>query len=277
MTLRGLLLAAAAAAASSQQPSPLPLLLPIAPPPSNAFLIGCAQGAEACASVWAAPVPPVFRVPVATSQGTFTILVNSSTAPAFAARFYVLSRLSYFSGGPFYRVLRQPGRAFVAQFGYRGAPAVDLAWISQRTSNATERVTLPNARGTVAFGTLEVSNGGRNPYCSAPQCSQGFSVELFINLADNAAKLDAADFSPFGVVEGGGMAVVDRLYAGYGECSDLCEQEAGSDPYCVPAPPPAPAGAFAGVNLTRFLSAEGGWGYLAPLFPRLDRVAAAAA
>lgn len=267
--MRRLFLLAAAAAAASQQP---PLLSPLSPPPSDAFLIGCAQGDPSCDAVWRAPVPPVFRVAIPTTQGTFTVLVNASWAPAFAARFFVLSQLSYSSGGPFYRVLQQPGRAFVAQLGYRGAPAVDLAWIAQRTSNATERVALSNTRGTVAFGTSEVPNSGANPYCTAAQCSQGFSVELFVNLADNAAKLDAADFSPFGVVEGDGMAVLDRVFAGYGECSDLCQQEP-SDPYCVPAPPPA---RFAGVNLTYFLSAQGGWDYLQPQFPLLDRVSAAA-
>ncbi len=262
-------LAAAIATATATGTTALPLLLPMSPAPSDAFLIGCALGAPACAATWAAPVPPAFRVALPTSRGPFTIFVNTSWAPLHAARFYVLAQLAYFHGGPFYRVLRTPTRAFVAQMGYRGAPAVDLAWLAHRTSNASEAASLSNARGTVAFGTGEVANDGSNPHCTAPQCSLGFSVELFINLQDNGPKLDAMDFAPFGVVEGEGMGVVDSLYAGYGECADLCEQE-GSDPYCVPAS----GGGFAGVNLTRFLSADGGWPYLAA-FPRLDRVTAA--
>jgi len=209
-------------------------------------------------------VPPLFRASIPTTAGPLSILVNSSWAPAFAARFFVLSQLLYWEGGPFYRVLRTPSAQFVAQFGYRGAPSVDAAWLALRTSNATERVLLPNARGTVAFGTSEVPRSAATPHCTAPQCSLGFSVELFINLADNAAKLDAMGFSPFGLVED--MASVDALFAGYGECADLCQQE-GSDPYCVPTP----SGGFAGINLTRFL-VEGN-DYVLPRFPLLDRVA----
>ena len=239
---------------------------PLSPPPSDAFLVACAEGAPPCSHVWAEPVPPLFRasIPTTAGQPPVSILVNSSWAPAFAARFFVLSQLSYWAGGPFYRVLRTPSSQFVAQFGYRGAPSVDAAWLALRTSNATERVLLPNARGTVAFGTSEVPRSAATPHCTAPQCSLGFSVELFINLADNGAKLDPMGFSPFGVVEEG-MASVDALFSGYGECADLCQQE-GSDPYCVPMP----SGGFAGVNLTRFL-AEGN-DYVLPRFPLLDRV-----
>lgn len=239
------------------------------PTPDDAFLIACAERAPSCASVWSAPTPATFSVPITTSQGTFTIFVNTSWAPAMAARFHVLSLLSYYSRGPFYRVLSRPTQQFVTQFGYRGSPAVDLAWLSRCTSNETSAVLLSNVRGTVAFGTSEVPNAhapGSN--CSAAQCSQGFSVELFINLADNAAKLDPMGFSPFGTVSEAGMAVVERVYAGYGECSDLCQQEP-ADAYCVPK---AGGGGYAGVNLTRFLSQQGGWDYLRPAFPLLDSV-----
>lgn len=42
------------------------------------------------------------------------------------------------------------------------------------------------------------------------------ATELFINLNDNAF-LDASGFGAFGKVIGEGMAVVERLYSGYGE------------------------------------------------------------
>ena len=242
---------------------------PLSPPPTDEFLIACARRAPACESVWSSPTPPLFRATVPTSRGAFTVAVNTSLAPAMAARFYVLSLLSYWGGGPFYRVLAlAPTERFVAQFGYRGAPTVDGAWIALQTSNVTSAVLQSNTRGTVAFGTGEVANDGRNPNCSAAECSLGFSVELFINLADNA-RLDAADFSPFGMVDAEGMRVVDALQAGYGELSDLCAQD-GSSPYCVKTA----GGGFAGVNLTRFLSADGGEDYLRPHFPLLDRVIA---
>lgn len=240
---------------------------PLSPPPSDEFLIACAQRDPACDAVWAAPTPPLFTATVPTTRGAFTVAVNTSWAPAMAARFYVLALLSYWNSGPFYRVLaKSPAERFVAQFGYRGAPAVDGAWVALQTSNATSAVVQGNARGTIAFGTYEVPNGGGSSNCSAAQCSRGFSVELFINLADNA-RLDAADFSPFGAVDAEGMRVVDALHAVYGELSDLCAQD-GSSPYCVKCK----SGGYAGVNFTRFLAADGGWGYLRQPFPLLDRV-----
>jgi len=264
--MRCALLALLSLAATAADDSAFVTVQPLSPPPSDAFIIACARRAPACAAVWAAPTPPLFRVAVPTTRGAFTVAVNASWAPAMAARFHVLALLSYWRAGPFYRVLaKAPAQRFVAQFGYRGAPAVDGAWVALQTSNATSAVVQGNARGTVAFGTYEVPNpGGGN--CSAAECSRGFSVELFVNLADNA-RLDAADFSPFGVVDAEGMRAVDALYAGYGELSDLCAQD-GSSPYCVKAA----GGGFAGVNFTRFLAADGGWGYLRPAFPLLDRV-----
>lgn len=216
--------------------------------------------------MWRARAPPFFNATVASPHGPFTILVNTSAAPAMAQRFFVLHALGYARGGPFYRVLAEPGRAsFVAQWGYRGAPAVDAAWVSLRTSNATAPALLSNTRGTVAFGTSEVANDGKHPGCTAPLCSQGFSVELFVNLADNS-RLDAMGFSPFGVVTSG-MGAVDKLFAGYGECSDLCASESPPSPFCVPAA----GGGYKGVNFSRFL-AEGSDAYLKPSFPLLDYV-----
>jgi len=236
------------------------------PPPNDAFLLACARGQPECAPVWDAPVPPTYTATVGTPHGPFSIFVNTSWAPAMAARFFVLTQLGYSRGGPFYRVLAAPSRAFVAQWGYRGVPVVDAAWAALRTSNATAPVLLSNARGTVAFGTSEVPNDGRHPGCTAPLCSQGFAVELFVNLADNA-RLDAMGFSPFGVVTFG-MAAIDKLYAGYGECADLCAGEAPPSPFCVPSP----RGGWAGVNFTAML-AEGAENYLRPNFPLLDYVA----
>ncbi len=64
-------------------------------------------------TVWAQVAPPAFSVVVDSSQGPFTVHVNTSWAPPFAQRFYTLVLLSYFDGAPLYRVL--PG--FVSQFG----------------------------------------------------------------------------------------------------------------------------------------------------------------
>lgn len=231
---------------------------------NDACLIDCAMGAPSCAAAWAAPVPSRFTVRFSLISGpSFDVRVESARAPPMASRFYVLSSLQYFLGAPFYRVLRDASASFVAQVGYRGVPAVDAAWIAERTSNATVAVAPPgNVRGSVAFGTSEVPGPRGN--CTAAACSLGFSVELFINTADNA-RLDAADFSPFGTIDDAGMRVVDALYASYGELADLCAG-GDSDEWCVPD-----GAGWAGVNLTRFL-AEGN-AYARAAFPRLDAVA----
>jgi len=257
MALARLVLALAAASAAAAPPLAC----------DDACLIACAAGAPACAAAWAAPVPASFTARFSLASGVFfDVRVESARAPPMAARFFLLASLNYFAGAPFYRVLRDGRASFVAQVGYRGVPAVDAAWVARRTSNATVAVAPPgNARGTVAFGTGEVPGPRAN--CSAPACSLGFSVELFINTADNS-RLDAADFSPFGTVDAAGMRVVDGLYAGYGELADLC---AGGDrdEFCVRR-----GAGWAGVNLTRLL-AEGD-AYARSGYPRLDRVASVA-
>jgi hypothetical protein len=95
-----------------------------------------------------------------------------------------------------------------------------------------------NVRGTVAFSMGAVPP---NKNCSSSEyCAQGFSTNIFINLANNT-RLDANGFSIFGEVLPPGMDVVDRLFAGYGECSELCPARAGAlreegariDPFCV--------------------------------------------
>ena len=60
-------------------------------------------------------------------------------------------------------------------------------------------------------------------------------------------------------------AVVDSLYAGYGECADMCAGEP-SDTFCEPAP----GGGYRGVNLTQMLSE--GSAYLRREFLDLDYV-----
>ena len=236
--------------------------------PSDAFLAACAARAPACAAFWSAPVPPAFgvRFHLSGGAGAATAWVRRAAAPPMADRFFLLASLDFFAGSPLYRVLRG-ARSFVAQWGYRGVPAVDGAWLARQTSNATAAVAPPgNVRGALAMGTSEVA-GPQPPNCSAAQCSRGFAVELFVNLANNGARLDAADFSPFAQFDEESMRVLDAAYAGYGECADLCAEEGGSSPYCLPAP----GGGWLGVNLTRMLE-RGTDAYLRPNFPLLTYI-----
>jgi len=261
--------AGATSAAATSAAATAALAAATAPPPSDAFLIACAGGDPSCDAIMRATPPPSFNVRVDTTKGSFVVHVNSSWAPPMAQRFFALAQLQYAQTAPFYRVLRDnASHAFVTQWGYRGAPAVDQAWIAQRTSMETSRVRQSNTRGTVAFGTNEVANNGNMPNCRNQLCSLGFSVELFVNLVDNGAELDGSDFSPFGYVSEADMQVVDSLFSGYGECADLCAAPGAgaSDTFCKPAP----GGGFLGTNLTQMLL--DGNAYLRRDFAELDYV-----
>lgn len=74
----------------------------------------------------------------------------------------------------------------------------------------------------VSFSMDAVDQTNSNPNCTSPSyCAQGFSTNIFINYANNT-RLDASGFSPFGYISEADMMVVDALYSGYGEVSDLC-------------------------------------------------------
>lgn len=141
------------------------------------------------------PAPDSFKVAVETSKGTFTILAHRDWAPLGVDRFYHLVRLGYFDDVRFFRVLH----GFMAQFGISGIPRVNAAWEPMTIQDDSVRQT--NKRGTVTFAKTGQPNSR--------------STQLFINYADNA-NLDAMGFAPIGEVVDG-MAVVDSLYANYGE------------------------------------------------------------
>lgn len=175
-------------------------------------------------SVLAKPAPDSFKVAVETSKGNFTILAHRDWSPRGVDRFYHLVELGFFDDARFFRVLQ----GFMAQFGLNGDPKVNAGW--EPLSIPDDSVKQSNKRGTVTFAKMDQPNTR--------------STQLFINYGDNA-NLDAMGFSPIGeVIEG--MAVVDSLYAGYGEG--------------------APMGA--GPDQGR-ISAEGN-AYLTQSFPKLD-------
>jgi peptidyl-prolyl cis-trans isomerase A (cyclophilin A) len=140
------------------------------------------------------PAPEVFRVRFETSRGPFVVEARRSWSPAGADRFYYLVRNKFYDETRFFRVVPR----FMAQFGLSGDPKVSEVW-SERFMR-DDQVLQSNVRGTLTFAT-----SGRDTRTS----------QLFINYADNKF-LDRQGFSPVGrVVEG--MAVVDSLFAGYGE------------------------------------------------------------
>ena len=138
--------------------------------------------------------PSVFQARFETSKGPFTIEVHRAWAPLGADRFYQLVKSGFYDNTRFFRVLT----SFMAQFGVHGDPAVNKAW--EALPIADDSVTQSNKRGFVSFAMA--GKGTR-------------TTQIFINLIDNA-NLDGMDFAAFGQVTQG-MAVIDSLYADYGE------------------------------------------------------------
>ena len=142
----------------------------------------------------ASPAPDSFKVVFETSKGNFTVHAHRDWAPLGVDRFYHLVRVGYYDDVRFFRVLR----GFMAQFGVHGNPRVNAAWEALRLED--DPVKQSNRRGMVSYAM-----GGPNTR----------TTQLFINYGNNA-NLDPMGFAPIGeVIEG--MAVVDSLYANYGE------------------------------------------------------------
>jgi peptidyl-prolyl cis-trans isomerase A (cyclophilin A) len=139
--------------------------------------------------------PEKYEVKFKTTRGEFTVQVTRAWSPLGADRFYNLVKGHFYDNTAFFRVV--PG--FVVQFGIAEKPAVSAAW--KHTDFADDPVTQTNKRGSLSFATA-----GPNTR----------TTQIFINLKDNG-RLDGMGFSPFAVVEGNGMNVVDMLYDQYGD------------------------------------------------------------
>ncbi|MEO8623596.1 MAG: peptidylprolyl isomerase [bacterium] len=133
-----------------------------------------------------------------TTKGVFVMELVREWGPIGADRVYNLARLGYYDDARFHRV----NRNYIAQFGLNGNPAVNAAWKEQYLTDDPPRSV--NTRGTFAFAMRGGEPNTRN-------------AQIYINLADNVRN-NAEPFTVLGrVVEG--MAVLDSLYAGYGENS----------------------------------------------------------
>jgi cyclophilin family peptidyl-prolyl cis-trans isomerase len=143
---------------------------------------------------WATRAPDTVLVDIETTRGPITVVLRRAWAPHGVDRAYNLARAGYFDDSRFYRVVD----GFIAQFGLAGDPAIARVWSQQPLPPDARRVS--NARGTLSFAQFKPDDRTTN---------------LFINLRDNP-RLDTLGFAPVGRVIRG-MAVADRLYAGYGE------------------------------------------------------------
>jgi peptidyl-prolyl cis-trans isomerase A (cyclophilin A) len=144
-----------------------------------------------------AKAPAHYRVAFKTTAGNFDVTVTRSWAPRGADRFYNLVKHGFFNNASFFRVV--PG--FVVQFGINANPRVTQAW--NAASIKDDPVKQSNREGYLSFAS------------SGPDSR---TTQIFINLAENK-NLDGMGFSPFGKVTSG-MAVVKKIYGGYGEAPD---------------------------------------------------------
>lgn len=177
-------------------------------------------------STLTAKAPDTYQVKFETTRGDFTITVTRAWAPLGADRFYNLVKHHYFDNARIFRVV--PG--FVAQFGLSAYPPVNAAW--SKATIKDDPHSQSNKRGTIVFAT------------SGPNTR---TTQLFINLRDNGSSLDSQGFTPFGIVDGTGMNVVEMFYDQYGDNAGM-DQE----------------------NITK-----GGEQYLSSKWPKLDTIKSA--
>jgi peptidyl-prolyl cis-trans isomerase A (cyclophilin A) len=147
--------------------------------------------------------PAGYQVKFDTTRGEFTITVTRAWAPLGADRFYNLVKHHYFDNAHFFRVVPN----FVAQFGLNANPPFNAAW--EKATIKDDAHSQSNKKGTITFATA-----GPNTR----------TTQLFINLRDNTS-LDSQGFTPFGVVDGDGMKVVNMLYDQYADNAGM-DQEA---------------------------------------------------
>jgi peptidyl-prolyl cis-trans isomerase A (cyclophilin A) len=140
--------------------------------------------------------PSTFRVRFETSKGAFVVEAHRAWAPRGVDRLYQLVQSSFFDNTRFFRVVT----GFMVQFGVHGDPGVNAAW--DKLAIPDDSVTQSNTRGMMSFATAGPASR---------------TTQVFINLVDNHS-LDEMGFAPVAqVIEG--MAVIDSLYAGYGDAS----------------------------------------------------------
>jgi peptidyl-prolyl cis-trans isomerase A (cyclophilin A) len=140
--------------------------------------------------------PKTFTAKFKTSKGAFDVKFRREWAPNGVDRVYNLIEVGYFEDVAFFRVID----GFMAQFGLHGEPKVNEAWADAPIED--DPVEKSNTRGMVTFAQKKSPNSR--------------TTQMFINFTDNST-LDKQGFAPVGKVEGEGMTVVDKIYAGYGE------------------------------------------------------------
>ncbi|MBI1786015.1 MAG: peptidylprolyl isomerase [Acidobacteria bacterium] len=156
------------------------------------FLLSCSKEAGPPAPV--GPAPANFQVKLGTSKGDVLLDIHKDWAPKGVERFWELIHNGFYDSARFFRVLPN----FVVQWGINGNPQSQRLWVNAMIPD--DPVTQTNRKGTITYA---MRGAGTR------------TTQVFINLRDNP-QLDKTGFAPFGEVTGG-MDVVEKLYAGYGE------------------------------------------------------------
>ncbi len=163
--------------------------------------LGLSVGA---AAAWAQTAGTSTLVRFSTAAGPIDIELYDEAAPKTVANFLNYVRTGAYDGGFFHRLVR----GFVMQGGGLRWSDTATTKISVIPTNAPVvnefSATRSNLRGTVAMAKVD-----GNPDSATHQ--------WFVNLADNAANLDAQNggFTVFGRITAPSMAVVDRLANNY--------------------------------------------------------------
>lgn len=183
-----------------------------------------------------ARAPDVYDVTFATTRGPFRAHVVRADAPLGADRFNNLVTRHFFdsdtehdNNAGFFRVV--PG--FVVQWGIPGNTSVSAAWVNAVIAN--DPVILSNVRGTIAYAAEQDASGvacnrttqiyvnceQRKHKDSERVCAATHQPPFPRPAVANNSRLDALGFTPFATIDEVDMAaVVDRLYAGYGQTPD---------------------------------------------------------
>jgi len=158
-----------------------------------AALLSCKSEKKSAAMPQA---PAQYKVKLATTKGDVIILVHRDWSPLGADHFYELVKMGFYDDNWFFRVIK----GFVVQFGMNGDPKVNKSWSEITIKDDPPKVS--NKTGSVTFAKTGEPNSR--------------TTQIFINIGDNSASLDAQGFTPFGEVIAG-LDNVMNLYSGYGD------------------------------------------------------------
>lgn len=154
-----------------------------------------AEGGSETDNAAAGATGETYQVQFETTAGDFVVEVHRDWSPRGADHFRELVEGGFYNDVAFFRAVKD----FMVQFGISGDPQTNEKWGQEILDDP---VVKSNKRGFITYAKTGAPNSR--------------STQVFINFKDNSF-LDGQGFSPFGVVVGDGMEVVDSINQEYGE------------------------------------------------------------